>query len=144
GEWFSNIGENIVKGVWDGITGMADWFGDKIGDFFGGMVDGVKNFLGIKSPSKVFAGIGQNMALGLGQGFSQEIIGINQDIQNAIPTSMNSSFNVSGSSKNAQGNLNPSIVLNQTISSPKALSVYEVYRQTKNASQVLAVALMKG
>lgn len=144
GEWFSNIGENIVKGVWDGITGMADWFGDKVGDFFGGMVDGVKNFLGIKSPSKVFAGIGQNMALGLGQGFSQEISGINQDIQNAIPKSLNSSFNVSGSSKAAQGNLNPSIVLNQTISSPKALSAYEVYRQTKNASQVLAVALMKG
>jgi len=144
GEWFTNIGENIVKGVWDGITGMADWFGDKVGDFFGGMVDGVKNFLGIKSPSKVFAGIGQNMALGLGQGFSQEISGINQDIQNAVPTSLNSSFNVSGSSKAAQGNLNPSIVLNQTISSPKALSAYEVYRQTKNASQVLAVALMKG
>jgi hypothetical protein len=30
-------------------------------------------FLGINSPSKVFSGIGENMALGLGKGFETEM-----------------------------------------------------------------------
>lgn len=47
------LGKNIVQGVWNGITGMAGWFGDKVGDFFGGIVDGAKSVLGIHSPSRV-------------------------------------------------------------------------------------------
>lgn len=143
GEWFSNIGENIVKGVWEGIKGMTSWFGDQVGGFFGGIVDGAKKFLGIKSPSRVFAGIGENMALGLGQGFNQEMRSVNKAIQNAIPTSINSAVSVNGKSSQVASST-PSITLNQTISSPKALSAYEVYRQTKNASQVIALALSKG
>lgn len=143
GEWFSNIGENIVKGVWDGIKGMTSWFGDQVGGFFGGIVDGAKKFLGIKSPSRVFAGIGVNMALGLGQGFNQEMNSVNNAIQNAIPTNINSAVSVNGNSSQVASST-PSITLNQTISSPKALSAYEVYRQTKNASQVIALALSKG
>jgi len=143
GEWFSNIGENIVKGVWDGIKGMTSWFGDQVGGFFGGIVDGAKKFLGIKSPSRVFAGIGENMALGLGQGFNQEMSSVNKAIQNAIPTNINSAVSVNGRSTQTASST-PSITLNQTISSPKALSAYEVYRQTKNASQVIALALSKG
>lgn len=143
GEWFSNIGENIVKGVWEGIKGMTSWFGDQVGGFFGGIVDGAKKFLGIKSPSRVFAGIGENMALGLGQGFNQEMNSVNKAIQNAIPTNINSAVSVNRNSSQVASST-PSITLNQTISSPKALSAYEVYRQTKNASQVIALALSKG
>ena len=143
GEWFSNIGENIVKGVWEGIKGMTSWFGDQVGGFFGGIVNGAKKLLGIKSPSRVFAGIGENMALGLGMGFNQEMSSVNKAIQNAIPTNINSAVSVNGSSVHA-ASTTPSITLNQTISSPKALSAYEVYRQTKNASQVIALALSKG
>ena len=90
GEWFSEIGSNIVKGVWNGISGMATWISDKVGSYFSGIIDGAKNLLGIHSPSRVFAGIGQNMALGLGSGFSQEMDSINMDIQKAIPTTFNS------------------------------------------------------
>ncbi|MBV5335392.1 MAG: hypothetical protein JZU49_06260 [Sulfuricurvum sp.] len=143
GEWFSNIGENIVKGVWEGIKGMTSWFGDQVGGFFGGIVDGAKKFLGIKSPSRVFAGIGENMALGLGQGFNQEMNSVNKAIQNAIPTNINAAVSLNGNSSQTASST-PSITLNQTISSPKALSAYEVYRQTKNASQVIALALSKG
>ena len=144
GDWFSEIGSNIVKGVWNGITGMTSWFNDKVGGFFTNIIDGAKNLLGIHSPSTVFAGIGQNMALGLGSGFSQEMDSINTDIQKAIPTNFNAQFHSGSGMENSSGKSGSSIQLTQNISSPKALSAYEVYRQTKNASQVLAVALLKG
>lgn len=63
------IGKNIVMGLWDGIKSMGSWIAEKIGDFLGGIVDGAKDLLGIHSPSRVFAGIGKNMALGLGDGW---------------------------------------------------------------------------
>jgi phage-related protein len=61
------IGKNIVKGIWEGIRSLGSWIKDKVSGFFSGIVDGVKNFLGIRSPSTVFEGIGGNMALGLGE-----------------------------------------------------------------------------
>lgn len=63
------IGKNIVMGLWDGIKSMGSWIAEKIGDFLGGIVDGAKDLLGIHSPSRVFADIGKNMALGLGEGW---------------------------------------------------------------------------
>ena len=80
------VGKNIVKGLWEGIKAMASWLKDKVTDFMGGIVDGVKGVLGIHSPSKVFAGIGENMALGLGQGFDQTMQSVGANIQDAIPT----------------------------------------------------------
>ncbi len=80
------VGKNIVKGLWEGIKAMASWLKDKVTDFMGGIVDGVKSVLGIHSPSKVFAGIGENMALGLGQGFDRTMQSVGANIQNAIPT----------------------------------------------------------
>lgn len=64
-----NIGVNLVMGLWDGIKSMGSWIAEKIGDFLGGIVDGAKDLLGIHSPSRVFADIGKNMALGLGDGW---------------------------------------------------------------------------
>ena len=79
------VGKNIVRGLWGGIKSMASWIGNKISGFVGGLVDGVKGVLGIHSPSRVFAGIGQNMALGLGQGFERQMQSVTAGIQDAIP-----------------------------------------------------------
>lgn len=80
------VGRDIVRGVWEGIKAMASWIGEKVSGFFSGIVGDVKDALGIHSPSRVFAGIGENMALGLGQGFASEMKSIGAGIQNAIPT----------------------------------------------------------
>ena len=80
------VGKDIVRGLWEGIKAMASWIGEKISGFVGGLVDGVKGVLGIHSPSRVFAGIGQNMALGLGQGFERQMQSVTAGIQDAIPT----------------------------------------------------------
>lgn len=80
------VGKDIVRGLWEGIKAMASWIGDKVSGFVGGLVDGVKGVLGIHSPSRVFAGIGENMALGLGQGFEKQMQSVTAGIQDAIPT----------------------------------------------------------
>ena len=80
------VGKDIVRGVWEGITALGSWLYDKVSGFFSGIVDGVKGILGIHSPSRVFAGIGQNMALGLGQGFERQMQSVTAGIQSAIPT----------------------------------------------------------
>lgn len=80
------VGKNIVRGLWEGIKAMASWLKDKVTDFMSGIVGGVKSVLGIHSPSKVFAGIGENMALGLGQGFDRTMQSVGANIQDAIPT----------------------------------------------------------
>lgn len=78
------IGKNIVSGLWDGIESMASWISDKVSDFVGGIVDGVKGVLGIRSPSRVFAGIGENMALGLCEGWDDEYGRISKNIKSGL------------------------------------------------------------
>lgn len=88
------VGKNIVLGLWDGIASMVSWIKDKISDFVGGIVSGVKGVLGIKSPSTVFAGIGDNMAKGMGIGFSKAMDKVSKDIKNSVPTDFDLNTNV--------------------------------------------------
>lgn len=68
-----SIGENILKGLWKGISGAVGWVTDKVKGAVSGIVGGVKKFLGIHSPSTVFAGIGENTMLGLAKGVEDNI-----------------------------------------------------------------------
>jgi uncharacterized protein YukE len=66
---FIDIGKNIVEGVKKGLSdaweGLTKWFNDKIGD----LVGGVKDLLGIESPSKVFANeVGRWIPAGVAEG----------------------------------------------------------------------------
>ena len=74
------VGKNIVRGIWNGISAMGGWIREKVTGFFNGIVDGVKGILGIHSPSKVFAGIGENMALGLGEGWNGEFDAVKKSV----------------------------------------------------------------
>lgn len=87
------IGKNIVTGLWEGIKSLGSWISDKVSDFFSGIVDGAKSLLGINSPSKVFAGIGENMGLGIGEGFTDAMKGVEKDITDAIPTDFDLDMN---------------------------------------------------
>lgn len=78
------VGKQIVEGLWEGIKSMASWISDKVSGFVGGIVDGVKGVLGIHSPSRVFAGIGENMALGLGEGWDDEYGNIKRYITSGL------------------------------------------------------------
>ena len=78
------IGKNIVEGIWEGITGAAEWLKNKVTGFFSGIVDGAKDLLGIHSPSTVFADMGRNMALGLGEGWDSEYDRIRSQIESGM------------------------------------------------------------
>ena len=80
------VGSDLIKGLWQGISNVTDWIWGKISGFFGGIVDGIKNFFGIRSPSTLFAGLGENMGQGIGVGFERAMDEVADDMQNAIPT----------------------------------------------------------
>ena len=98
-----DVGKNLVKGLWNGISNMTDWIIGKIKGFGDKILGGIKKFFGIKSPSTVFRDeIGENLALGIGEGFTDEMANVTKDMQNAIPTSFDTDLNVnSGTSANA-------------------------------------------
>lgn len=74
------IGKNIVGGIWEGIKSAWSAFTGWIMDGVDFIVGGVQGALGIHSPSRVFADIGKNMALGLGEGWNKEIGSIQKSI----------------------------------------------------------------
>jgi phage-related protein len=82
-DW-GTLGKNIVDGLLGGLkkawTSLKKWFTDA----WDSLVGGVKNLLGIHSPSRVFAGIGKNMALGIGEGWDDEF----SDVEKSINGSM--------------------------------------------------------
>ncbi len=70
----------IKNGISNAWNSLKTWVTSK----FQGLVDGVKSVLGIASPSKVFAGIGKNMALGVGEGWGDEFGSIKRDIEGGL------------------------------------------------------------
>lgn len=83
----ANVGYNIVTGVWNGICNAAGWFRWQVQSFFSGIVDGVKNALGIHSPSRVFQDeVGKYMAQGAGVGFTNELGNVEEDIDKSLGT----------------------------------------------------------
>ena len=65
------IGQNIIDGLISGIKSDASKVKQAILEPIDDAVGGVKNLLGIHSPSEVFASIGQDSAAGLVQGWQQ-------------------------------------------------------------------------
>lgn len=78
-------GKNLVKGLWEGITSAGDWLKNKISSFADGIIDGFKKTFGIHSPSRVFnKEIGKYLALGLGEGFDDNISKVYKQMKTAV------------------------------------------------------------
>ena len=92
----SEIGGNIVKGIWNGISGAAGWLTDKVKSFATGILDSMKNAMGIHSPSTVFRDqVGKYLAEGIGVGFENEMGNVAKQMQDAMPDA--SMFSIDGS-----------------------------------------------
>ena len=88
------IGKNIVEGIWDGIKNATKWITDKVKEFAKKILDGIKSALGIKSPSKVFREqVGKNLALGIGEGFTEEMKNVSEQMEKTIPTDFDTDLN---------------------------------------------------
>lgn len=94
-DWISNgfkglvdVGGNLVSGLWQGITGAAGAVWDGICNFGSAVVDGFCDFFGIHSPSRVMAGIGEYLSLGLAQGITDETDSVVQGVQDVSDTAL--------------------------------------------------------
>lgn len=87
------VGKRLIEGLWEGIKDAGAWLWDKISGFFGGIVDGIKDFFGIHSPSKLFEdAIGKNLMLGLANGIDDEAESAVKSMTNAAKSISNVKF----------------------------------------------------
>lgn len=94
-DWISNgfkglvdVGGNLISGLWQGITGAAGTVWNSICDFGSSIVNGFCDFFGIHSPSRVMAGIGEYLSLGLAQGITNETGSVVQGVQDVSDTAL--------------------------------------------------------
>ena len=79
------MGGNLIKGLWQGIKDAGQWLWNKITGFLNGIVEKIKSFFGIHSPSKLFENeIGKYMAEGIGVGFEDEMGSVSKDITKSM------------------------------------------------------------
>lgn len=75
------IGNNIVTGLWNGIKNSWSWLKDKVSGLFGSLVKGIKDGLGISSPSKLFADeVGAMIPAGISVGINANT----DEVQNSL------------------------------------------------------------
>lgn len=137
-EKITSIGSDIVKGLWNGINDMASWIGGKIQSFGEGVLDGIKDFFGIHSPSKVMA---DEVGKWLPEGIA---VGITKNAKSTLTAMKDLAMDTVGSARaglssngvtGGLGSVSRGGVVNnftQVINSPKQLSRLEIYRQSKN------------
>ena len=99
-----SVGENFIKGLWNGINNVTGWILDKIKGFGKSVLDGIKSFFGIHSPSTVMAKMGGFLGQGFANGITDSIGGVlsavdtmNGAISGRMTTSLSPDFSVSGS-----------------------------------------------
>ena len=97
-DW-KQLGIDLVRGIAGGLVDGVDFIWDKICEMGNKIMDKVKSFFGIKSPSRLFKKeVGTYLAQGLGVGFVDEMDKVTKDMQNALPTSFDTMVNADISS----------------------------------------------
>lgn len=80
-----SIGGDIVRGIWNGISGAASWLWNQISGFCSNIVNGIKNFFGIGSPSRLMAAeVGRWLPPGIAGGFEDAAPEAADDIQGSL------------------------------------------------------------
>lgn len=109
------IGGNIVKGLWSGITQLTSWLWDKVSGWISSIWDGICDFFGIHSPSKEMAWVGEMLVKGLSgsiedngdeavkaaEGMAEDINGVMGDLAHDMQTALPTDFDVNGSIRSA-------------------------------------------
>ena len=128
-DW-GQLGSDLIAGIANGITNAVGSLVEAAKSACSRLVDGVKSFFQIGSPSKVMAKeVGRWLPPGIADGIED-----NMGVAQKAMTDMNSdgSFSSGGSNGFTQ---------NITIQSPKELSPSEVARQTRNKTRELILSM---
>lgn len=113
------IGKDIVTGLWNGIIGAKDWLTDKIGGFAGGILQGMKDSLGIHSPSTLFRDqVGKFIPQGVAVGIRLDTVKAVQaidDMNKSIMNKMQDAVNIETGKMNASANIKANNSFDNTI-----------------------------
>ena len=141
---FSDIGRNAMNALSGSLGNAIQSLKNKVTDLMNSIANAARKALGIHSPSRVFAGIGENMALGLAEGWDDQYGSIKRQIENGMnfsPVSVGvktSGISVSPETRapqmSAAGN-----TFNFTFQSPKALDPVSAAREARKAAQQIAL-----
>lgn len=135
------VGSNLIRGLWEGIQNMTSWIAEKIQGFGESVVNGLKSFFGIASPSKLMENvIGKNLALGIAEGFDDEIDNVEAEIvKDMSDLTGNMSATVTAYGAQASGMIDESTTFN---GGNITLNVYGAEGQNVNElAEVIAVKL---
>ena len=102
-----DIGINLVKGIWNGISNVTDWVLGKIKGFGKSILNGIKGIFGIHSPSTEFAWVGKMNAEGLIEGMD----GMEKEVQQSFDGMFDLSPQLYGTS-NTNMSPNVNVVVN--------------------------------
>lgn len=81
----AGVGKRLIEGLWEGIKNTKDWILEKIGGFGDDILQKLKEFFGIHSPSTLMRDeVGKYIAQGVGVGFDDELSSVYDDMQKAI------------------------------------------------------------
>ena len=151
-----SVGSDLVKGLWNGINDMAGWVKKKIKGFSDGVLDGIKDFFGVESPSKETAWIGKMLDEGLAMGITKNagnvvkqaskmannVLSVMRNNLDSMALNLNAGGLSSGyalaNNKTSSGVVN-NVTFNQYNTSPEALDSTEVYKNTRKQLQQLKV-----
>lgn len=128
-----SIGGDIVRGIWNGISGAARWLWDQISGFCSNIVSNIANFFHIGSPSKLMADeIGKWLPPGIAVGFEgampkamREIDASVGAIATSIPQALGYGGNTTTDSHNMTYTFGPGSIVIQT----QANDGNAIYRQ---------------
>lgn len=101
-------GGEMIKGLWNGMKNLKDWVVNKVKDLGKSILKGLKNILGISSPSKEFALIGKFSVLG----YTETLDKMKKDIQQQV----GETFGISPQLANSSAlSYTPNVVVNNTV-----------------------------
>lgn len=114
-----SIGQNIVQGLWNGINNAKQWILDKIKGFGSSILNGIKDFFGIHSPSTLFRDqVGKFIPQGIAVGIELDTIKAVKAIDNMnnkIISEMDKAVALETGKMNASANIKASSLFNNTI-----------------------------
>lgn len=90
------IGANIIKGLWNGLSGLQNWVISKVKSMGKSIINGLKNVLGIHSPSTEFAMLGKFSVLG----YTEALDKMSKDIDKQVAETFSLSPQLTGSMQN--------------------------------------------
>ena len=138
-------GADLLSGLFEGMLNPSVIW-ENIKKVGGGIIDGIKNFFGIHSPSTVMRDevgqfMGEGAAIGFGEGFEDKIRGVDR----AIVRSLQDIAPAPGGSGGGQAATAGGVVVNQYNTYTNARgSSYEIYKTRKATEAAIRLAVANG